>query len=100
MEGVGFVDIFDSKVISGKSEGDGSGLVEVETRGVLRGVVITSGEDLFKLLVGKLSGLFEAVDSLIDFHVDVTVGANFVLQLVVINDFLGDVPSMREHVLK
>ena len=53
--------------------------MEVETWGVLGGVVITSDEDLFKLLVGKFASLFEAVDSLTNFHVDVTVGANFVL---------------------
>ena len=99
MEGVSFVDIFDPKVVNKASERDESGSVEVETQGVIGGVVITSGEDLFKLLVGKFSGLFEAIDSLTNFPVDVTVGVNFVLQLVLIDDFLGDVPSMHAHVL-
>ena len=34
---------------------------------------------LFKLLVGEFAGLFEAVDSLTNVHVDVTAGSNFVL---------------------
>ena len=38
--------------------------MEVEARGVLGRVVITSGEDFFKLFVGEFAGLFEAVDSL------------------------------------
>ena len=54
----------------------------------------------FKLLVGEFAGLFEAVDSLANFHVDVTAGSNFVLQLVLIDDFLGDVLSMYVHVLE
>ena len=79
VEGVGFVDKFHPKVVNNESERDGSGFVEVESWGVLGRVVVTSGEDFFKLLVGKFAGLFEAVDGLTNFHVDVTVGVNFVL---------------------
>ena len=100
MEGVSFVDIFDPKVVNKASERDESGSVEVETQGVIGGVVITSGEDLFKLLVGNFAGLFKAVYSLTNFHVDVTIGVKFVLQLVLINDFLRDVLLMHVHVLK
>ena len=74
--------------------------MQVETRGVFGRVEITSGKDLFKFFVGKFSGLFETINGLTNFHVDVTVGANFVLQLVLIDDFLGGVPLMHTHVLK
>ena len=52
---------------------DGSCFVEIESQDVLGRVVITGGKDLFKLLVGEIAGLFEAVDSLTNFHVDVTI---------------------------
>ena len=79
MEGIGFVDIFDPEVVNNMSERDGSDFVEVESRGVLGRVVITHGEDFFKLLVSKFAGLFEAADSLANFNVDVTIKSNFVL---------------------
>ena len=100
VEGIRFVNIFDSNVVNNEGERDGSGLVDVEAWGVLGRVVVTSGKDLFKLLVGEFAGLFETVDGLINNHVDVTVGANFVLQVVFTDDFLGDVASMNAHVLE
>ena len=57
MEGVRFVDIFDPKVVNNESEGDRSGFVKVESRGVLRRVVVTRGKDFFKLLVGGVCRL-------------------------------------------
>ena len=55
VEGVSFVEKFDPEAINDESERDGSGLVEVETRGVLGGVVITSGEDFSSCLLASLS---------------------------------------------
>ena len=78
VEGVRFVYIFDPKVVN-ESERDGSGFVEVESPGAIGKVVVTNGEDFFKLLVGKFTGLFEAVDSFANFHVDVAVGSNVVV---------------------
>ena len=53
--------------------------MQVETWSVLGRVVAASGEDLYKLFDSKFAGLFEAVDSLTNFHVDETVKTNFVL---------------------
>ena len=86
-----FVDVFDTEVVYHKSEGYGSGFMGEKAGSVGGGEVSGFGKYLFEFFVGKHSGLFQTVHDSSDFHVDVAVGGYQVIEIVLVNDLLGDV---------
>ena len=63
------------------------------------GMIVGSGKDFFQLLVGKATGLFEAVDGHADFAVDPPVVVNEIAEAVFVDDFVGDGIDVETHVL-
>jgi len=76
-----FVDVFDTEVVYHKSEGDGSGFMDEEAGSVGGGEVSGFGKYLFEFFVSEHSGLFQAVHSSSDFHVDVAIGGDQVIEI-------------------
>ena len=50
--------------------------------------------------VCKKSSLFKAIHCSSDFDVDIAIGYNEVGQVVLVNDFLGNIAEVHTHVLK
>ena len=58
---------------------------------MLTGKVSCFDKDLSELFVGKHSGLFEAIHGSSDFHVNVSVNCNNVVEVILVGDIFGDV---------
>ena len=98
VKSISFVDILYAKVIDDKGEGDGSGLVNEESGGVFGWEVSCFSKDFFKFFVGEHSGLFETVHGTSNFHVDISIWGNDVVEFVLVDDLLGDVGELHSHV--
>ena len=61
MQGVLFLDLFDSKVVDNKGEGDWASFVEMHGRSIVGREVPSCGKDFFELLVGKFTSQLEAI---------------------------------------
>jgi len=57
---------------------------------VLRWKVSCLGKDLFEFFVGKHSRLFETVHGSADYNVDISIGGNDDVEVVLVNGLLGD----------
>ena len=90
MLGIGFVNVLDAKIVDNKGEGNGSGIVDKETGSVFRWEVSCLGEYLLKFFVCKHSGLFETVHCSSDFYVVVAIVSHKIVEVVLVNDLLGD----------
>ena len=62
------------------------------------GEVSGFGKYLFEFFVGEHSGLFQTIHGTSYFHVDVAVGGYQVIEIVLVNDLLGDVGEFHSHV--
>lgn len=100
VEGIGLVDVLNSKVIDNKGEGDRSGPVGEEAMSETAWVVVRGREDGFELVIGKATRFFEAIDGASDFTIDPTVGINLVGKVVFRNDLRRDNVHVEAHVLK
>ena len=52
------------------------------------------------MFVCKKSSLFETINHLSNFDVDISIGGNEVGKFVLVNDFLGNIVEVHVHVLK
>lgn len=89
--------ILDTKVIDNEAESNGSSLVDEEAGSVFGLDVAMLGEVWDELVVGKSSGLWEAIHALANFHIDEVV-VDKGLQVVLEHDGSWDLAHMNLHV--
>jgi hypothetical protein len=88
--GVGFGEIFNSKVVDAEDEGGSFCLVAPESWGERHRGVAVGCEVLDEEVEGDDAGFFQAVHSFSDFQVDETIGGDVDIIVGVVPDFLGD----------
>jgi hypothetical protein len=98
--GIGFVEVFDAKIVDGKGKREWFGGVSPETRSVRDGGIAEWCKVSAKLIVCQDGGLFQAIHAFADFDVGVSLGVEvgggkFVSFLYV----LRYVPAVNPHVL-
>ncbi len=95
---VGIADILDGKVVDNECKHDGVPLVAPETGGGGCLVVVEFGKAVSEEVVGKDACLGETAHATVHFEVDPGVTGKLV-ELVLVNEFLGDVCKIYADVL-
>ncbi len=95
---VGITNVLDGKVVNNECKHDGVPFVAPEPGGGGCFVVVEIGEAVSEEFVGKDACLGETVHATVHFKVDPGVTDNLV-ELVLINEFLGDVCKLDADVL-
>ena len=93
-----FVNVFDSKAINNKAEADGSCVTCEQAWDGFGLMVSMCGEMWDEVVVGDLACLWESVHAFIDFKEDESVLINKVIEVVEIDDFMGDGGDVDAHV--
>ncbi len=95
---VGITNALDGKVINNECKHDGAPFVVPEPRGCGCLVVVEFSKAVLEEFVGKDACLGETVHATVHFKVDPGVAGNLV-ELVLVNEFLGDVRKLDADVL-
>ena len=74
--------------------------MEIQARSILGREIPSSGEDFFKLLVGKFASLLEAVHGLSDCNVNEPVSGYFGSKIVVLDGVGREIGIGDAHVLE
>jgi hypothetical protein len=98
MIGIFFVDKLDAKIVDNKAEGDVARAMPLETGGTGCWEVTIRSKVFGEALMGDESGLFEPVHAFSNFDVDPSVGGDYVKQVVLLYDFVGDDADWQSHV--
>ena len=85
-----FANIFDAKVVNNKEEGDVTHLMLPEGRVAGDRRISKLGDVEFQPVIGNAVGLFETRHDFADLHIDPVVGADKVVQVVLINDLVRE----------
>ena len=100
MVGVLNANVLDPKVVDDKGESDGTCGMSPEGWGALGGSVAVCGKVFLEALVRNLAGLFEAGHSFADFHINPAIGSGDGMELVFLDNFVGELEKVHLHVLK
>ena len=92
-----FTNIFDSKIIDDKAECDCMGNVFPWSEGVGYFIVSLWGDLLLEVLVREATCLRQAVNATSDFQINETI-CLFIIQVVLVNDVLGEHLEGHSHV--
>jgi hypothetical protein len=95
---VGISNVLDGKVVDNECKHDGAPFVAPEPGGGGCLVVVKFGKAVLEKFVGKDACLGETVHAMVHFKVDPGVVGNLV-ELVLVNEFLGDVRKLNADVL-
>ncbi len=95
---VGITDVLDGKVVDNECKHDGAQFVAPEPGGGGCLVVVEFSKAVLEEFVGKDACLGETVHAMAHFKVDPGVAGNLI-ELVLVNEFLGDVRKLDADVL-
>jgi hypothetical protein len=95
---VGITNVLDGKVINNECKHDGAPFVAPEPRGGGCLIVVKVGKTVSEELVGRDACLGETVHATAHYKVDPGVAGNLV-ELVLVNEFLGDICKLDADVL-
>ena len=85
-----FANVFDTKVVHNEDKGDWAPLVSPEAGREVALIVPMELEPFKEQVVGKFSGLFESVDSFVDFEIYPS-SVCVMCEIVLVDEFLRDV---------
>jgi hypothetical protein len=101
MQGIGFGEILDAKVIEAEKESDGAfGAMAPEAWGEGHGFVAMRGQFFDELVESDDTGFLEAVHATTDFEIDVAIVGDVDVVAWIVPYFLGNVGGMDSHVLE
>jgi hypothetical protein len=95
---VGITNVLDGKIVDNEGKHDGAPFVAPEPGGGGCFIVVEIGKAVSEEFVGKDACMGETVHATVHFEVDPGVAGNLV-ELVLINEFLGDVRKLDADIL-